>query len=145
MKLVTLLICLVFFSPKISAQNNNNNSAPPPPPRKIYNDPIFQVVEEEPYFIGGFQAFQQYLINNIKYPKKCKKNKIQGKVYIQLLIEKDGTVSEIKQISSPHPDLFDEAARVLMNTKWNPAKVNREPVRYRYTVPIVFSIEKPKK
>jgi TonB family protein len=143
MKILTLIFLLLLASPKIYAQTNNNSAPPPPPPRKI--DDAIQVVDEEPEFPGGFGEFQKYLIENINYPKNCIKDKIQGKVLIQLLIEKDGTVSEIKKVRSPHPDLFEEAARVIRTTRWNPAKVNGNPVSFRYTVPVDFSLEKPQK
>lgn len=138
MKILTLIFLLLLASPRIFAQTNNNSAPPPPPPRKI--DDAIEVVDEEPDFPGGFEAFQKYLNQNIVYPTSCLEDKIQGKVLIQLLIEKDGTVSEIKKVRSPHPDLFEEAARVLMKTKWNPAKVNGNPVSFRYTVPVTFKL-----
>lgn len=111
---------------------------PPPPPKKV--DEVIEVVDEEPEFPGGFGEFQKFLISNIQYPEFCRQNSIQGKVLIQILIEKNGKITEIKQVRAPHPQLFEEAARVIQKTKWNPAKVNGNPVRYRYTVPVDFRL-----
>ena len=105
-------------------------------------EPIdFYKVEEKPVFPGGEKAFYKYLSNNIKYPETAMKNKIQGTVWVKFIIEKDGSISNVKVIREANPDLNKEAVRVIKSMpNWKPGKQNGKPVRVSYQVPIRFSL-----
>ena len=105
-------------------------------------EPIdFYKVEEKPVFPGGEKAFYKYLSNNIKYPETAMKNKIQGTVWVKFIIEKDGSISNVKVIRDANPDLNKEALRVIKSMpNWKPGKQNGKPVRVSYQVPIRFSL-----
>lgn len=110
------------------------------------NAQVFTAVEIEPRFPGDFGTF---LARNIHYPAVDKNNNIQGKVFIQFIVEKDGSLSNIKVLRSPDQTLGDEAARVIsISPKWKPGIQNGRAVRVMYTVPITFTLsiddDKPK-
>ena len=103
---------------------------------------IFQVVEEMPEFPGGMIACLQYLARNIKYPVTGQKEGAQGKVIVQMVIEKDGSVDHVSIVRSITPELDAEAARVVKSMpKWKPATVKDKAVRCRYTVPVTFKLQ----
>lgn len=95
-------------------------------------------------FPGGQQALFNYLVNEVKYPASARQNKKEGKVYIAFLIEKDGSISQVKQADKQsHIDesLVAEAIRVVKSMpKWNPAVLDGMPVRCTYTLPIKFAL-----
>lgn len=100
---------------------------------------IFVVVEDMPKFPGG--NVQQWIAKNIKYPMIAQENNIQGKVYVQFVIEKDGSVSDVKVMRAVDPSLDKEALRVIQAMpKWIPGKQRGKPVRVSYTVPISFKL-----
>jgi len=98
---------------------------------------IFQAVEQEPSFPG----FNAYLSKNIHYPAVDKENNVQGKVFLTFVVEKDGSLTDIKVVRSPDESLSDEAIRVLKGSpRWKPGIQNGKPVRVQYTVPISFTL-----
>ncbi|OAQ37996.1 hypothetical protein A5893_16645 [Pedobacter psychrophilus] len=106
-------------------------------------DPIFQNVEVLPSFPGGLQAFGKFLGGNLNYPKAAKDAKIEGRVYAQFVVEKDGSLTEVKIVRRIGYGCDEEAKRVLeLSPKWNPGVQNGEKVRVIYTVPIFFQINK---
>lgn len=105
---------------------------------KNYDD-VFQVVEDMPKFPGDLN---KYLGKNVKYPEKAQKEKIQGRVTVQFIVEKDGTITNVKVLRSVHQLLDKEAIRVVENMpKWIPGTQRGEPVRVSYTVPINFRLQ----
>ena len=101
---------------------------------------IFQVVEDMPQFPGG--SVQKWIAKNVKYPMIAQENNIQGKVFVQFVIEKDGSVSDVKVARSVDPSLDKEAIRVVKAMpKWKPGKQRGKPVRVSYTVPINFQLQ----
>lgn len=101
---------------------------------------IFQVVEDMPQFPGG--SVQKWIMKNVKYPMIAQENNIQGKVFVQFVIEKDGSVSDVKVARSVDPSLDKEAIRVVKAMpKWKPGKQRGKPVRVSYTVPINFQLQ----
>jgi TonB family protein len=90
----------------------------------------------------GDTGLMRYLTNNIKYPKKCRKESIEGKVYMAFIIEEDGKISNVKVLRSPHP-LFSAASIRIVSAmpKWLPGKHHNRPVKVQYTLPIVFKLE----
>jgi protein TonB len=102
---------------------------------------IFTAVEINPNFPGGEAAFGKFLQKNIKYPTIAKENNIQGRVYVNFVVERDGSLTDIKVVREPGSGLGDEAARVLkMSPKWTPGIQNGKPVRVSYTIPVNFSL-----
>ena len=102
-------------------------------------DEIFMVVEEAPEPIGGQRAFMQYLAENIKYPKAAARLKISGRVFVQFVVEKDGSLTDIKVVKGIGAGCDEEAVRVLSEApKWKPGKQRGMPVRVSKMVPILF-------
>jgi len=103
---------------------------------------VFSAVEQEPTFHGGINAFYEFLAKNIKYPESMRKNHISGKVIVQFIVEKDGSLSGIKVLRGPCDDAGTEAARVLaLSPPWDPGIQNGRKVRVQYTVPIAFTLD----
>ena len=81
------------------------------------------------------------LMKNIKYPEQAMKEGIQGRVAVRFIVEKDGSISDVKPILSVHPLLNKEAVRVVKSMpKWTPGKQNGKPVRVRFNLPIMFKL-----
>lgn len=101
----------------------------------------FMVVEKMPEFPGGMTALMQYLTKNIKYPSVCRENNIQGRVLIQFIVNKDGSIVEPEVVKSVNPYLDKEALRVISTMpKWSPGEQRGKPVRVKYTVPVNFKL-----
>ena len=101
--------------------------------------PVFFIVEEMPEFPGGDAALRAYIASSVKYPQIAQENGIQGKVYVNFVVGKDGGISNVKIARGVDPSLDKEAIRVVTNLpKWKPGKQGGKPVRVSYTVPINF-------
>ena len=103
---------------------------------------IFTVVESPAAYPGGVNALNQYLANNIKYPQQARETGTQGKVYLTFVVERDGSITDIK-VQGGNSDFNQEATRTVksVKTKWKPAKINDQPVRQRYKMPITMNFE----
>ena len=102
---------------------------------------IFDVVEENPEFKGGMAKLYEYLGKNIQYPEMAKENGIQGKVFVQFVVWKDGTIKDVKVVKGVHKTLDSEATRVVKSMpKWTPGKQRGKAVNARFTLPIKFRI-----
>ncbi len=111
-------------------------------PMDADTDQVFQVVEVDPEFPGGMEALTKYLSENIKYPEQAKKDKIQGKVYISFVVEKDGSVADAKVLRGIGGGCDEEALRVVnAMPKWTPGKQRNTPVRVQFNLPIVFKLQ----
>lgn len=103
------------------------------------NGKVFDVVEQMPQFPGGMPALMKWLQDNMKYPKEAQDAKQQGRVIVSFVVEKDGSITNVRVVKSVTPALDEEAIRVVKAMpKWNPGMQNGEPVRVNYTVPISF-------
>jgi TonB family protein len=101
----------------------------------------FQVVEQMPSFPGGMEKLNEYLKTNLQYPENCKKENIQGRVFVQFIVERDGTISSARIVKSVNKDLDNEAIRVIKSMpKWTPGLQRGVAVRVNYTVPVNFSL-----
>ena len=119
-------------------------AAPPPPPapKPEVATKVFDVVEEMPSFPGGQGALMSYLASNIKYPVVAQENGVQGRVIVSFVVERDGSISDVKVARSVDPSLDREAQRVVKSMpKWKPGKQNGSAVRVKYTVPVVFRLQ----
>ena len=105
-----------------------------------YNEVIeIDKVDEKPSFPGGESAMKSYLNSNVKYPVEARENCIQGRVIVQFIIEKDGSISDVKISESVNPSFDREALRVVKAMpKWNPGKLQGIPARVKNEVPVVF-------
>ncbi len=102
---------------------------------------IFTAVEESPKFPGGEAELYKYLNKNIRYPEIAAQNNIQGRVVVQFVVEKDGSVGEVKVVRGVDPDLDKEAVRVVKSMpKFIPGKMNGQNVRVWHTLPIKFTL-----
>ena len=145
-----LVICTFALSIPSLAQDDN-----------VEQGKVFDVVEQMPEFDGaeisvidsttgetktleiekGDKGLMDYLKYTVKYPVVAEENGIQGRVICIFVVEKDGTVSNVKVIKSVDPSLDKEALRVLKSMpKWKPGKQNGKPVRVQYTVPVTFRL-----
>jgi protein TonB len=103
---------------------------------------IFMIVEEMPEFPGGPEALQRYLSQSVRYPVIAQENGIQGRVYIQFVINQNGEVTNATILRGVDPSLDREALRVVeAMPKWKPGKQRNRPVRVSYTVPINFVLQ----
>ena len=109
---------------------------------KTSTDTIFDVVETMPEFPGGMEAMMKYLSENIKYPEQAKEDGISGRVFIQFVIEKDGSVSNVKVLKRIGGGCDEEAVRVVKAMpKWKPGIQKGKPVRVSYNLPLNFKLD----
>lgn len=115
--------------------------AQPEPPKEEENK-VFDVVEEQPSFPGGQGALMQWLRDNIKYPVIAAENGIEGRVIVQFVVSKSGSISNVNVVRGVDPSLDKEAVRVVSNMpNWTPGKQNGTTVNVRYTLPVTFKLE----
>ena len=109
----------------------------------VVEDEIFVIVEENPQFPdGGTAGLLQYLGKNIKYPTIPQENGTQGRVTVQFVVNKDGSIVDVKVIRGVDPYLDKEAVRVISTMpKWIPGKQRGVPVRCKFTVPVTFKLQ----
>jgi TonB family protein len=103
----------------------------------------FISVEQQPEFPGGNDKFLGFIARTVRYPMNSFKAGIEGKVYVQIMIEADGTVTNPKIIRSVSKELDDEAIRVVSSSpRWKPGIQNGQPAKCPFIVPISFNIGK---
>ena len=103
---------------------------------------IYSVVEEMPEYPGGMKAFVNYLKRKLVYPPQAKKENLEGVVAVQFVVEKDGSISDTQIIKCGNPLLNDEALRVVNSMpKWKPGEQRGNPVRCKFTVPVMFKLQ----
>jgi TonB family protein len=128
---LTLGLCLVGVLPSAQAQEKKSDEAA-----------TFNIVEEMPEFPGGEKALVEFMVKNIKYPAQAQKDSIQGKVYVNFVVDTAGKVVETKVLRGVHPLLDKEAVRVVeLMPAWKPGKQKGVPVRVFYTLPVMFSFK----
>ena len=128
LKVALMMLVLLFSFMTSTAQTKKNNM-------------VYDVVEVMPQFPGGQTAMLKYIMENIKYPKQIMEEGIQGRVTVRFIVEKDGSISDVKPILSVHPLLNKEAVRVVKSMpKWSPGKHNGKPVRVRFNLPVMFKL-----
>ena len=106
----------------------------------------FDVVEQMPEYPGGPQALFKYIGENIHYPEAAEKAGIQGRVIATFVVKKDGSIDKVKVVKSVSPELDEEALRCInAMPKWTPGMQKGQAVNVKYTIPISFRLDKPKK
>lgn len=128
-KLLYTVMLLLGMSTAVSgfAQNNEEET--------------FVMVEEMPEYPGGINKLMEYLSKNIEYPKAARESGIQGRVFVSFIVEKDGSISNVKVIRSIGGGCDEEAVRVVKAMpKWKPGKQRGKAVRVSYMLPVVFKL-----
>lgn len=132
---------IVFEEPVIISQP----AAPAPTPKsepKPEPEKIFEFVEQEPQFPGGYSALMNWLETNLRYPELAAQNNIEGRVIVQFVVEKDGSISLPVIARGIDKELDKEAIRVIKRMpKWQPGKNNGVAVRTKFTLPITFHLQ----
>jgi protein TonB len=103
---------------------------------------IHLIVEEQPSFEGGIEAFYRYISKNLKYPNTAKRIAVEGKVFLSFVIDKDGSITQVEVLKGIGGGCDEEAVRVLENApRWNPGKQRGKAVKVRMQLPIVFALQ----
>ena len=111
------------------------------PKEKPIIETIFDVVEENAEFEGGIQKMYDYIGKNIKYPSMARETNVQGKIYVQFVVFKDGSLGNIKVLRGIGSGCDEEAIRVIEGMpKWKPGKQRNIPVSSKFVLPIVFKL-----
>ena len=105
-------------------------------------DEIFEVVEKNPEFSYNGMSLMQYLGKSIKYPTIAQETGTQGRVIVQFVVNKDGSIVDVKVVRGVDPYLDKEAIRVISTMpKWKPGEQRGKPVRCKFTVPVMFKLQ----
>lgn len=141
-RIIGLIFCSVFIN--ILNAHAQINNQPPPPYDPGYITPLpdsmktYIKVDTMPRFPG---SIDKYFRDNIRYPQEAVEKKIQGTVFVSFIIEKDGSISNVKLLRSYYPVLTSEAIRLVSTMpKWIPGKQNGKAVRVQWIVPIHFKL-----
>lgn len=127
-------------------EEKTENKQPQTSTKPEKDEEIFMVVEKMPKFPGGMIELMKYISKNIKYPVKAQEAKIQGRVIVQFIVNKDGSTSDFTILRSVSPELDGEAIRVLSRMpKWEPGMQRGKAVTVKYTLPVTFRLEKQDK
>ena len=104
-------------------------------------DEIFTIVEEQPLPVGGIKAFYDYVSSNLEYPAKARRMGLEGRVFVEFIVERDGSLTDVKIAKGIGGGCDEEAVRVISKApKWNPGKQRGREVRVRMVMPIMFRI-----
>jgi TonB family protein len=104
-------------------------------------DKVLDVVDHMPSYPGGMSALMQFLSSHVKYPKEAEENGISGRVVCTFVVERDGSIADVRIAMSVDPSLDKEAMRVIYSMpKWIPGTQNGDTVRVKYTLPLTFSL-----
>jgi TonB family protein len=135
--LLTLPSCGKTTDPKSAV---SGSVTPPPPVPPI--DSVYVKVDKLPVFTGGDTTLLKFLAKNSIYPESAKKNGIQGRVLVKLVVEKDGSVSNVGILEGLDPALDAEAVRVVSTLPAfeKPGILNGQPVKVHYIIPILFKL-----
>jgi len=128
------LLFIAFLVSNAKAQSKSSNDG----------NEIYTAVEHSAEFPGGTKAFSTFLVKNLHYPADARKNGIQGRVYLTFVVEKDGSLSDIKVARGLGYGCDEEAVRAVKSSpKWTPGTQDGHIVRQQYTLPISFTLSKP--
>jgi TonB family protein len=130
---------VIMFFAAIAINGNAQNIGTLPP-----NNQVFTAVENSAEFPGGIEKFYEFIKATLKYPETAKQNGVKGKVFLTFVVEKDGSLNNIKVLRGIGSGCDEEAVRVIKaSPKWKPGTQNGNIVRQQYTVPISFGTPTP--
>ena len=131
--LTTLSVLAILFTINTTAMAQN---------KKTSNDKVFEKVEDMPEFPGGEQAMMDFVSKNVQYPKEAMEKGISGRVMVGFIVEKDGSIGDVKVVKGIGGGCDEEAVRVVKAMpKWKPGKEKGKPVRVSYMMPIFFKLQ----
>jgi len=107
---------------------------------EICYDCITSFPEKKAEPIGGYEAFYTFVRKNLKYPQRARKTDMQGTVFVEFIVNRDGTPTDFKIIKGIGSGCDEEAMRVIGLTKWNPGKQRGKPVRAKMVLPIIYQL-----
>lgn len=109
---------------------------------EVVEQEIFKIVEEMPAFPGGEAKLMEYVAKNVKYPQIARETGVQGRVYVNFVVEPDGSVSNVSVLRGIGGGCDEEAIRVVKNMpKWKPGKQRGKAVRVSYMLPVNFKLQ----
>jgi len=112
-------------------------------PEEEVAEEVFSIVEDQPMPVGGMQGFYTFLNEHIKYPNQAQKLGIEGKVFVEFIVNTDGSLTDLKVVKGIGGGCDEEAIRVLKEApKWTPGKQRGRAVRVRKVIPIFFKLRK---
>lgn len=119
-----------------------DDNTPAPVAVDMGDNPLnFRIVEQLPEFPGGMSAFVKWLTDNLRYPPVAQRQKIQGRVVISFVINRDGSICDLKVVHSVNPILDNEALRVArMMPRWKPGIDKNRPCRTLFAIPVEFKL-----
>lgn len=131
---LTLIAAAALILPAyLTAQTSTDNAT--------YPDKVYTSVEQMPVYPGGEAAMSNDISRNLRYPQTAMKNGVQGRVFVQFVVKKDGTVGDVKVVRGKDPDIDKEAKRVVKTLKrFKPGTMNGEPVNVWHTLPVTFKL-----
>ena len=110
---------------------------------EIVEEEIFLIVEDQASFPGGEAKLYEFIRNNVKYPQLAKETGIEGTVFVQFVVEKDGTLSNVQALRKIGGGCDEEAIRVVKSMpKWKPGSQRGRNVRCSFTIPIKFTLQR---
>lgn len=135
MKKIVLFAGLIFAFIQTKAQQSINKEA-------AGFDTVYNIVDTLPSFIGGEEAWKKYLKKNMKYPKKAWWEELEADVYLEFVVRKDGSITDIAHLTVNGWGFEEEAVRLLKNSpKWKPGIKNKVPVNYHAKLSIPFRLK----
>ena len=138
----TLTLLVIVFAPARANAQDKKEKTTQTHKDTTTDDKVYEVCEQMPIFEGGDAALMKYLTDSVKYPELAKKHGVQGRVVIGFIVEKDGSLTNVKVLRAVDRALDAEALRVVKGMpKWIPGRQNEQRVRVKYNVPVSFRLE----
>lgn len=139
---------LTSFGTENGTSENFSVSTPPPPPHpedtseemRFDPDQVFEVVEDQPEPRGGMDAFYEFVGQRLRYPEEAQAAGIEGRVFIQFVVDRQGNVSEVKSVKGLGYGLDEAAEDMIRETKWEPGTQKGRPVKVRMIMPVMFKL-----
>ena len=137
-----LILLVIVFAPVRANAQDKRGKATQTRKDTATDDKVYEVCEQMPIFEGGDAALLKYLRENLKYPDKTKDRGVQGRLVIGFIVEKDGSLTDVKVLRPVDIDLDAEVLRVVKGmSKWIPGRHNGQRVRVRYLLPIHICLQ----
>lgn len=137
-----LVLLVVVFAPVGANAQNKKVKKAQTHKDTTADDKVYKVCEQMPTYEGGDAALMKYIGENLKYPEEAKERGLQGRVVVGFIIEKDGSLTDVKVLRSVDRALDAEALRVVKGMpKWIPGRQNGQCVRVRYLLPIYICLQ----
>ncbi|KAB2916843.1 MAG: energy transducer TonB [Bacteroidetes bacterium] len=130
--------------PEDTEYQTTTYAAPPTPepePENTNENEVFEIVEKPAEFPGGDAARQAFIVKHLVYPPLAVENNKQGTVVLQFIVEKDGSLNDIKAVKSFDDDCAAEAIRVAKMMRWTPGEQRGRPVRVKVSMPVKFRLK----